>query len=609
MKNTAKIADLGTSETTERDEIAQFPDAVSVIKQLRPINRLPAEAIEKLAAKTEKLSTEKGTSLFNTIKDREFVYFLLDGEINLIKESAPAELMSSDDDGARSALDRRTKNVSDIVCTKPCILAKLSWRELEQNLLEFAPNELDSNTLEVKEILSSTCSDWMVRLLQSDLLAALPPANIQEVMSAVEPLQVKKDETIIRQGDDPDHFYVIEKGQYGVLRHIESSGREVQLAKLKTGDFFGEEALITGNKRGTTVKALANGMVLKVHGNTFTQSIVEPTVVKIGGTAAQERLGDGSILIDVRETELYEAGSIAGSINLVLKLLRINSNQLDKEANYITVADEPNAAALAAFLLRVRGFNACALSVPIEDFAAQQEITLVKTNVDGADAPAPLPASPENEIIDDTQNPPAEIAQLAKEHEDKDDVPVPKEDYAHTVIGIGLADLIDELHDDDGPEKTKTDTVTPIRRDGDEEEPHLGEIHSQIPEADFDGKLGETVENPLDKSDGKVIELDIDAAAQETDKDVDLIVDERVAEIRLELENEMRQELEKQKQAAMKVLKAQQQKLNRQFQAKQQQLMQNSKKLIALANKISQQKAEVEAARKSLRDALDQSEG
>ena len=74
-----------------------------------------------------------------------------------------------------------------------------------------------------------------------------------------------------------------------------------------------------------------------------------------------------------------------------------------------------------------------------------------------------------------------------------------------------------------------------------------------------------------------------------------------------EIEAEMQQELAKHKQAALKALKHHQQKLNKQFLLKQQKLTQNSKKLIALANKISQQKAEVEAARDSLRALLPES--
>ena len=102
-----------------------------------------------------------------------------------------------------------------------------------------------------------------------------------------------------------------------------------------------------------------------------------------------------------------------------------------------------------------------------------------------------------------------------------------------------------------------------------------------------------------------LVELDVGRNRQNSQEELNRLVEEKVTKIREELAQEMQRELAKHKQAALKVLKAQQQKLNNQFKAKQQNLVENSKKLVALANKISQQKAEVEAARKSLRDALD----
>ena len=599
MKSTATSDDKGKNPGST----GRFPDPTVAIGNLRPICRLPEKSIESLASHLEKVQVAEGQSLVEKLKDRQYVYYLLDGKLTLTYNSGTSETLSQADDAAQNPLDRRIQGVSDIVSATACVLAKLPWRQLEEYLLQFAPNELDSNTLEVKDVLSSTCSDWMVRLLQSELLSALPPANIQEVMSAVEPLQVRKDETIIRQGDDPDHFYVIEKGQFTVTRHLESSGRDIQLAKLTTGDFFGEEALITGNKRGTTVKAASGGMVLKVHGDTFKRSIVEPTVYKMSSDTARKSLQEGRLIVDVREEEQFAAGAIPNSINLVLKLLRINSNQLDKDASYITASDEPNAAALAAFLLRVRGYDACSLSVPIEAFVTQHQINLVSVEPEkSSHKSVDVESDPASQQADmDAERSAEEISKLDKEHTGKADTPAAKEDYAHTVIGIGLADLLDELHGNDNaaqPDAAANDA-------GDE--PHLREIHSQLPERAFNEQLGETVENLDFSKEQNVVEFDIERRRQQSKVDIESIIEEKVANIRTELEAEMQQELAKHKQAALKALKAHHQKLNKQFQLKQQKLTQNSKKLIALANKISQQKAEVEAARKSLRATPDKS--
>ena len=442
----------------------------------------------------------------------------------------------------------------------------------------------------------------MVRLLQSELLSGLPAANIQQVMSAVEPIQVRQDELIIQQGDAPDHFYIVEKGEFCVIRHVETSGRDVQLAKLKAGDFFGEEALITGNKRGTSVKAASAGLLLKVHGDTFTQSIVEPTVARVSAGEASTQLKAGAILLDVRESERFEAGKLPGSENLVLKLLRINSNQLDKNLQYVTVADEPNAAALAAFLLRVRGFDVTSLDVSLETYASANNLTLATSTTSNQDDAADITSEDELALDETVAKPTLEqINALAQEHAGIDDAPADKEDYAHTVTGIGLADLIEELHGDSNDSaEHATEPVLGHKL----EQPQFSDLHGQIgSEDEFNGDLGDTLENPAKRNNSKVVKLEVSNDENSSGVDIDQLVEKKVAKIRDELRREMETELAKQKNAALTVLKNQQQKLAYQYRLKQKSLLENSKKLIALANKISRQKAEVQAARKALAEA------
>ena len=69
------------------------------------------------------------------------------------------------------------------------------------------------------------------------------------------------------------------------------------------------------------------------------------------------------------------------------------------------------------------------------------------------------------------------------------------------------------------------------------------------------------------------------------------------------LRQEFKDKLEKHKRAALKSIREHKEILDLQFRAKQKSLLANSQKLIALANKVSQQKAEVEKARKSLAEA------
>ncbi|MBN2442390.1 MAG: Crp/Fnr family transcriptional regulator [Spirochaetales bacterium] len=65
---------------------------------------------------------------------------------------------------------------------------------------------------------------------------------------------------IFQEGDVGDKMYIIQSGNVRVSKIIE--GKEHELAVLGKGDFFGEMAIVTNEKRTATVKALNNTSLL-----------------------------------------------------------------------------------------------------------------------------------------------------------------------------------------------------------------------------------------------------------------------------------------------------------------------------------------------------------
>lgn len=80
-------------------------------------------------------------------------------------------------------------------------------------------------------------------------------------------------QVIVRQGEAGDCMYVIQEGRVAVIQ--ERDGREVPLAVLGTGDFFGEMALFDREMRSSTVRALGEARVLTVDKKTFMRRIHE----------------------------------------------------------------------------------------------------------------------------------------------------------------------------------------------------------------------------------------------------------------------------------------------------------------------------------------------
>ncbi len=80
-------------------------------------------------------------------------------------------------------------------------------------------------------------------------------------------------EVIVREGDTGDCMYVIQEGEVEVLHGKEN--REVRLAVLKEGDFFGEMAIFEHEVRSATVRAIGEVRVLTVEKKNFLRRIHE----------------------------------------------------------------------------------------------------------------------------------------------------------------------------------------------------------------------------------------------------------------------------------------------------------------------------------------------
>ena len=80
-------------------------------------------------------------------------------------------------------------------------------------------------------------------------------------------------ETIVRQGEVGDCMYVVQAGQVEVLQGKEN--KEVRLAVLNEGDFFGEMAIFEREVRSATVRAMGDVRVLTVEKKNFLRRIQE----------------------------------------------------------------------------------------------------------------------------------------------------------------------------------------------------------------------------------------------------------------------------------------------------------------------------------------------
>ncbi|OHT03728.1 cAMP-dependent protein kinase regulatory subunit [Tritrichomonas foetus] len=86
-----------------------------------------------------------------------------------------------------------------------------------------------------------------------DLFSFLQDEQRRVLVNAMFPCQYNDGDVIIKQGDQPDNFYILNSGKCRVLK--KTGDREQQVAVLSPGHYFGELALISGSTRSATVVA------------------------------------------------------------------------------------------------------------------------------------------------------------------------------------------------------------------------------------------------------------------------------------------------------------------------------------------------------------------
>ncbi|MDB4975602.1 MAG: Potassium efflux system KefA protein [Myxococcaceae bacterium] len=137
-------------------------------------------------------------------------------------------------------------------------------------------------------------------LRRIDLFADLVEADLNELASRLEPAPFAKGETITREGAVAHHLYIILAGSVSVRVGGIEDRREVN--RLVAGEFFGEMALLTGERRSASCIALDEVQCYRLDAEAFRSLLARhPELAQrvaqvlaereTGLIAAKERLG------------------------------------------------------------------------------------------------------------------------------------------------------------------------------------------------------------------------------------------------------------------------------------------------------------------------------
>ncbi len=338
----------------------------ALLKNLVPLNTLSEQQLGQLLSRIVIQKARRGDYLFREGDSDHQNIYLLSGTVALLSGQKEMDLVSSGTQTARFALahqlprkhSARAKNEVTYVCIDSRMLSDMLARS-------------QTESYQVNESESAEKSDWMSLLLRSPVFQQIPPANLQRVMMRMKRVSVSADQTIIQQGDEGDYFYLISRGVCRVSRQPEADHPPVELAQLKAGQGFGEEALISEKPRSSTVTMITDGELVRLSKRDFVELVKQPLSRAIDYPEASGMIDEGALWVDVRIPEEYDAGHLPEAINLPFFSLRFQASSLASDRVYLIYGAEVGQSATAAYLLVERGYEVFMLSEGWSDIAPQ----------------------------------------------------------------------------------------------------------------------------------------------------------------------------------------------------------------------------------------------
>ena len=335
----------------------------AVLKTLVPPQSLNHDNFLELAQKAVIETVLAGRDVFKKgDMDRKTVY-LLDGDLELRNDTGIAGVLRGGSKESKHPIaNQQPRQVTAKAKSKVTVVRfdtdlldiLLTWDQLSG--IEVSDISMDGGPSGASTVDAGTSGDWMTRILQSKAFLQIPLANIQHMFMRLHQLPVKANQVIVKQGDEGDYYYIICHGKCKVAR-ASASGSRVTLAKLGDGDAFGEEALLSDSKRNATVVMETDGLLMRLSKNDFNQLLKEPMLKEVDLEQAKAMVKQGAVLIDVRMESEHKAGSIKGSINIPLFMLRMKSDGFDSGKKYICYCETGRRSQAAAYIMSEAGFD------------------------------------------------------------------------------------------------------------------------------------------------------------------------------------------------------------------------------------------------------------
>ncbi len=347
-----------------------------LLENLDPVSSLSPERMAELASLcfVETVSRDIDPFRMNVVKNSQALY-LLKGELALRFDDGRKLVLR-----AGSAEARRPVGVGQGKLKYALAITDLEIVRIDTDLLDimmtwdqlagYEKSAPKGAGLEPAVNPGRGAAGWMVETgvfsagkLHSGVFSRLPPSNVEEMFHRMRSIPVKAGQVIIEQGAEGDYYYLIESGVAEVTRHVAVGQPPAPLAVLKDGDAFGEDALVSDNKRNATVTMQTDGVLLRLDKTDFVELLQAPLLEKTTFAEVETKAAAGAcpIWLDVRFPSEYSVSHMPDAINMPLHEIRSRMRDMDPGREYITYCQTGRRSSAAAFIMAQHGFSVAVL--------------------------------------------------------------------------------------------------------------------------------------------------------------------------------------------------------------------------------------------------------